>query len=196
MASAFRCILVPIVIAVCFIATAQCARAKTFWGKVIDAETKEPIEGAVVVAAWKEELTTATATHTRVKDVKEVLTNKDGEWSIEGPSGGDIGDTKAITSFLTGKWFLKHPEFIVFKPGYCPCPVVGIEACYKMKPGGLDGDGEILELPKLTNREDRLRALPGPIVGEMPFEKEKEFIRLINEESKNLGLSGTYDWRK
>ena len=188
MASAFRCILVPIVIAVCFIATAQCACAKTFWGKVIDAQTKEPIEGAVVVAAWKEELTTATATHTRVKVVKEVLTNKDGEWSIEGPSGGDIGDTKAITSFLTGKWFLKRPEFIVFKPGYCPCPVVGIEACYKMKPGGLDGDGEILELPKLKNKKDRWQAVPGPVTGEGALEKQKEFMQKINEERRNLGL--------
>lgn len=54
MTNPFRCILVTIVIALCFVPITKCAYAKTFWGKVIDAETKEPIEGAVVVAAWKE----------------------------------------------------------------------------------------------------------------------------------------------
>jgi hypothetical protein len=48
-------------------------------------------------------------------------------------------------------------------------------------------------LPKLTNRTDRLRAqgIWPPMVGgdEETERKIKEFIRLINEERRNLGLS-------
>ena len=63
------------------------ADGATFKGKVIDADTKEPIEGAAVVAVWSEETTTPTATHSRLKDVKEVLTDKNGGWEIKGPKG-------------------------------------------------------------------------------------------------------------
>ncbi|MEW6419990.1 MAG: hypothetical protein AB1480_18055, partial [Nitrospirota bacterium] len=59
-----------------------------------------------------------------------------------------------------------------------------------------EGGYIVIELPKLTSREDRLRALPGAVTGYLPgedaWEKQKEFIRLINEERKNLGLKGSY----
>ncbi len=51
--------------------------------------------------------------------------------------------------------------------------------------------GKTIELPKLPDmmsREDVLMAIPGPVIGEGSLEKQKEFIRLINEEKKNLGL--------
>lgn len=159
----------------------------TFKGKVIDAETKEPIEGAVVVAVWHEEAATPTGSTSEHKDVKETLTDKNGEWIIKGPRGKKMGDIMAIFSFLTGTYFTNPPLFIVFKPGYCSWPEgFGIEAC-KMKPSGI-GDRETIELRKLTNREDRLRAIPSTAWGEL--EKQRELIRLINEERRNLGLKG------
>ena len=157
----------------------------TFKGKVIDAETKEPIEGAVVVAVWHEEAATPTGSTSEPKDVKETLTDKNGEWIIKGPRGKKMGDIMAIFSFLTGTYFTNPPLFIVFKPGYCSYTAgFGIEAC-KMKPSGI-GDGETIELRKLTNREDRLRAIPSTAWGELA--KQTELIRLIKEEHRNLGL--------
>ena len=44
---------------------------KTFRGKVIDSDTKEPIEGAVVVAYWYEARSTLLGESTRMKDVEE-----------------------------------------------------------------------------------------------------------------------------
>ena len=183
--------LFPTVFFILLISIATSAFAATFKGKVIDADTKEPIEGAVVVAEWTEETTTPTATHTKLKDVKEVLTDKNGEWLIKGPRGRKEDNLIAIFTLLTGTYYTQPPRFYIFKPGYCPCPlVIGIEVCKeRMKPYNVCGKEETLELPKLTRREDRWRAegIGSSFITET--KKIKNFLRLINEERRFLGLS-------
>lgn len=162
----------------------------TFKGKVIDADTKQPIEGAVVVASWLEETTTPGATHTRLKDVKETLTNKKGEWMIEGPKGREGGNIMAIFTLLTGTYYTRTPEFIIFKPGYCSWPVgFTIDACRaKIKPGGNDkvAEGETVELQRLTKREDRRRTKPAPVGEKADWKKQKLLIQMIREEWQYL----------
>ena len=171
------------------------AYAATFKGKVIDADTREPIEGAVVVAVWHEATATISGESTRLEDVKETLTDKKGEWTIEGPRGKRGGSVTAIYTFLTGSYYTRPPEFIVFKPSYCSWPAgFGIDSCKgKLKPSGNDklANGETVELSTLTNREDRLRAQGiGPVYdGPSILNKQQEFIRLLNAERRNLGLS-------
>ncbi len=168
----------------------------TFTGKVIDADTKEPIEGAVVVASWLEETATVAGPSTRLKDIKETLTDRNGEWAIRGPKGKIGGSITALFTFFASTYYTKPPEFIVFKPGYCPYPEgFGIAACKeKLRPYGI-GNREITQLPKLTNREDRLKVVMDPrhadgnISEEEVITKQLHFIRLINEERKQLGLS-------
>ena len=179
----------------CFISTTACAA--TFKGKVIDADTKQPIEGAVVVASWREARAGIAGEDTRLKDVKETLTDKNGEWVIKGPKGREGGNITAIFTFLTGTYYTRPPQLIVFKPGYCSYPEgFMIDACKeKMKTYNFtnsDNVGETVELPKLIRREDRLMVLPGPVAGENALMKQKEFIRLINEESKYLGIPEAY----
>lgn len=174
------------------------AWAATLKGKVIDADTKQPIEGAVVVASWHEETATVAGPSSRLKDVKETLTDKNGEWVIKGPRGREVGNITAIFTFITGTYVTTPPEFIIFKPGYCSWPAgFGIDACKeKIKPEGNDkvADGTTIELPKLTNREDRLRASsiwPGLAGGDLATAKKIEnFVKLLDKEEKNLGLSG------
>ena len=89
---------------------------RTFRGKIIDAETLKPIEGAVVVAVWKEARGGIAGPDTRFKDAKETLTDKNGEWSITGPEGDEdklIGILQIIGVFIT-----RDPVFIIYKPGY------------------------------------------------------------------------------
>jgi len=184
-----------------YVTVVTSAFGATFKGKVIDADTKQPIEGVVVVASWSEERATPAGPTTRLKDVKETLTDKNGMWVIEGPKGGEVGDMKAIFSFLTGTYFTNPPQFIVFKPGYCSwLGGSGIDACKTMKPEGQDkvAGGITVELPKLTNREDRKRSLPSPFHKDGNgsfYSKQGTFIKLINEESRNIGLS-EYDTLK
>ena len=176
------------------------ASDRTYQGKVIDAETKEPIEGAVVVAVWWEQRGFFFGSTERFKDVKEELTDRDGRWSIVGPEGYE---RKLIPGFLQliGIWATKSPSFIVFKPGYCSWPKgFSIDACKdKIKPEGTGQirEGKTIELPKLTRREDRLIAM---MVGPIDFvsdpglrrkflKKQIEFLRLLDEECRNLGIS-------
>jgi len=170
----------------------------SFKGKVVDADTKEPIEGAVVVAVWHEAMATIAGESTRLHDVKETLTDRNGEWMIKGPRGRWGGNITALWTFLTGSHYTRPPQFIVFKPGYCSWPNgFGIDGCRgRMKPSGNHkvADGETVELPRLTEKKERLRNLPGDIWGDSKYtpkeaqQRQKEFIRLINEESRNLGI--------
>jgi len=185
-----------------FVFLCSSAYAATFKGRVIDAETKEPIEGAVVVAKWLKERATIAGPSLELKDVKEALTDKNGEWVIKGPRGRSGGDITTIFTFLTGIYYTKAPEFIIFKPGYCSWPAgFGIEVCKgKIKKEGdvKSAKGEMVELPKLKNREDRLKSFSlGPIYPSSDdpkiikefLKKQLEFLRLVDEERRNLGLS-------
>ncbi len=141
---------------VMFFSTSACGA--NFKGKVIDADTKEPIEGAIVVASWTEEAPTAAGSTSRLRDVKETLTDKNGEWAIKGPSGKGIF---SWLRFFTSLYSARPPVFIVFKPGYCSWPKgFGVPAC-KDKIKGFDIE-KTIELPKLTDRsrESLLRNIP------------------------------------
>ena len=163
-----------------------------FRGRVIDADTKEPIEGTVVVAYWLKAWQTISGEKTELKEVKEILTDKNGEWSIAGPKGQE-NDPHPYLSFFLFLSYIREPAFIVFKPGYCSFPSgFSISACKeKLKPGGTGEimEGKTIELPRVTDKEDRLKAMrPGPVAGEGSLEKQKQYIRLLNEESRHLGI--------
>jgi hypothetical protein len=135
-----------------------------------------------------------------VKDVKETLTDRNGEWQITGPKGR-TGPLIPFPIFVIATFrYTAEPLFIIFKPGYCSWPKgISIEACKaKIKPKETDDvrGGKTVELPKLTNREDRLMSYPHTISSGVddPQEfmktekKQLELLRLLNEERRNLGL--------
>jgi hypothetical protein len=176
------------------------AKDRIFKGKVIDAGTQEPIEGAVVVAHWYEATQTLIGDEsTRLREIKETLTDRNGDWLIVGEEG-EPHNPHPYLGRLYPIYYTRQPEFIIFKPGYCSWPKgFNIEACKeRLNPGG-NGKirmGENVELPKVTKREDRLRALPSPIYASDDSKIEKEFLKkqveflgLINEECRNLDLS-------
>mgnify|MGYP000070013391 CR=1 FL=1 len=166
---------------------------------MVDADTKEPIEGAVVVIYW-EKAWGGLSGHesTKLKDVKETLTDQNGVWSIVGPKGSLHSPRPFVTLFLPIS-YTREPQFIIFKPGYCSWPNgFSIDACRdRMDITGVRekeiGEGGTLEVPKLTSREDRIRAqsLQLPL-GPGALEKMKELIRLKNEERRSLGLGEVY----
>jgi len=108
----------------------------TFRGRVIDADSKEPIEGAVVVTYWLKAWQTISGEKTELKDVKEILTDKNGEWSISGLKGQE-NDPHPYLSFFLFLSYIREPAFIIYKPGYCSFPNgFMIEDCKgKLKPG-------------------------------------------------------------
>jgi hypothetical protein len=91
----------------------------TFHGKVIDADTLKPIEGAVVWALWNTCRPGIGSGSCETGTVKEVLTDIKGEWQITGPKGNDDpGFIRSIVGILV-PW-TESPRIGYYKPGYFP----------------------------------------------------------------------------
>ncbi|MCK9417801.1 MAG: hypothetical protein M0R70_00300 [Nitrospirae bacterium] len=185
---------VGVLLSIIIMSTPACSA--TFKGQLIDADSREPIEGAVVVLSWHEERPTPpSGGGTRLKDVKETLTDKDGKWSIDGPKGRKLGNFLSIVSFLTRMYITKPPQFIIFKPGYCSWPKgLFVESCkekikYELDPQGHYklGEGETIELPKLTNREERKKNSSISLPDDKNMKKKLiNLIKLLSEEDAYL----------
>jgi len=190
MSKAIKHLLFGILALASILGNTSCGIHRVYGGRVIDADTREAIEGAVVVAYWEKARATIAGESTRLEDVKETLTDKDGKWSITGPRGQEGCSPVLLFTFLTGTHYTREPAFIVFKPGYCSWPEgFHINACKgKIKPEGTGGiiEGENVELSKLIRKEDRLRAIPN-----RPTDSKKKLpslFDLINEERKRFNL--------
>ncbi|MBI5591266.1 MAG: carboxypeptidase regulatory-like domain-containing protein [Deltaproteobacteria bacterium] len=175
-----------------------------FRGRVIDAETKEPIEGAVIVVLYmKWEFGGPGGGSTVPMDAKETLSDKNGDFYF--PS------YETMIGPLSRE---RVAEFIFFKPGYKSVTYIEgkkipdeIYLAIKKEMVGKDGEIKhtdrwdhlltykgplgVVELQKAITREEKLRAIPSPPTDytskELPL-----FIKIINEEGNNLGLKGGY----
>ncbi len=159
-------------------------------GKVIDAQTKEPIEGAVVLAVWEKIYPGLAGNQSYFFDAAETATDPEGQFFIK--------EFKAINILPIVRW-LDGPWFTIFKPGYTsfgnsydyfhkyfpnsPLKVDRITLAELFK------KGVTVELLRLKTREDRLKAISGPgPVGGVPYVKMPTLMDLINIERKELGL--------
>lgn len=151
-----------------------------FEGKVIDADTRQPIEGAAVLAVYYKTVYTIAGSNSYPEDAQETMTDKNGEFKIA-----------EITKW---SWEQKgYPEghIVIFKPGYGVFPdhrrtiAVGVDSGWWPPPGKYI----VYELPKLKTREERKDNLifSRP---DIPYKKMRNFINLINEEYSTLGLPG------
>ncbi len=172
------------------------AKDFVYSGKVIDVETKEPIQGAAVVASWLKERPTLAGPSTSFFDVKEALTDKEGKWQIKGHKGNCYDTIPRLFQFI-GIPCTREPTFIVFKPGYCSWSfnALSIDICKEKMKGYnytySNNIGEIIELPKLTTKEDRLKAQrisPDTNGAKETDKKIINFLKLINEEKRYLGI--------
>lgn len=155
-------------------------------GKVIDAETKEPIEGAVVLAVWDRNYRTPTGGSSYFYEAKEVLTDKEGRFEI--PSYTPINLLPLIS-------YIEGPFFTIFKPGYGSLPM----GLWNFFTGAVVESKEIelygkryrlatglIELPPLKTREERRMVGASPMGDKKDWKKQKQFIKLLREEWEYL----------
>ena len=159
----------------------------SYTGKIVDAETGEPIEGAAVLGIRSLKVY-GIDTRLQYIDASEATTDKEGRFEVP-----------AITGFY---WWpfasLARTEFFIFKPGYDSYPPYDL-----MRPGitGMEQKGflekghNLIRLPKLVNTEERERAL---LRVDYPFfsysrekieDKARNFVMLIEDEKKYLEMS-------
>lgn len=155
-----RLILTAIIIFALSIPVCGPAFADAPWkGKILDIETKEPLEGTVVLAVWDRIYRTPFGMSSYFYEAKETVTNKAGEFEI--PSYTPINLLPLIS-------YMQGPEFTIFKPGYGslrmslgdyltsdakkPREMLLSGVKFLLEPG-------VIELPKLKTREERLEVV-------------------------------------
>lgn len=165
------------ILSILLIPASGCYAHGPWRGKVIDAETKQPIEGAAVVAVWEKHIATGVGTATYFLAAEETVTNKDGEFK----------SSSKIFLSIPGIRQIKGPFFTIYKPGYGAYYDKGLET------------KSVVELPKLNTKKDRDKAVDDATsilaVGKedalgVPRSKVPNLIRLINKENRYLGFKG------
>ncbi len=147
--------------------------------QVVDADSKAPLVGAIVVALWRRDRVYPLHIETENHAVREVVTDSDGRFML------DATDIERSAPRRTRK-----PEFLIFKPGYGSFP--RFQRAPRGFTGGIfEGEGAIIELPRLETREERrsqLLVLDPHSLSDAPFRDLPAFVRQINEESLAVGL--------
>jgi len=151
-------------------------------GRVIDADTGQPIEGVVVLGVWNKEYPTPGGAVHEFYDARETVTDKNGEFSIPGMG-------LEILSNVTPM------DVLIFKTGYRYLEStwrglkVDILLSKKIK---WEGNKAIIPLKKLT-MEERKTQLFGK--ENIPDEKQKLLIRELNKERIEIGLTPYQEFR-
>ena len=152
-------------------------------GKVIDAETKKPLEGAVVLAVWQRVSAGVVQKAYGFLDAEEVLTDSNGQFVI----GKD-----SPVSWIPGTW-VYGPDITIFYPGYGfypryhvspSMPLGGTERVLEM----MANEEVVFELPRLKTMDERVKVQRGVISSDVPDEKMPNLIRLLNLERQKLGF--------
>src|SRR5581483_7654118 len=147
--------------------------AESIGGWIVDAETKQPIEGAVVLADWVlEGSTMVDFKFTRVGDLKilETITDQNGRFRFDawGP----------ITHWGRGLLTYMDPEIFVFKNGYEYQRLANLptKAAIEGKAGPVrrsEWNGKKIELKRFTGTpNERLRMLEKAIPA---FERREDY---------------------
>lgn len=166
--------------------TAAAPAAETYHGRVLDADTKQPLQGAVVTVIWMKYPFGSTEGVSDFHGAREAVTDADGRFSIDATPPRKWNPFRALH---------RRPEIIVFKPGYGRYPDM-----YWMivRPGlpPIESVGEPLqarqaatiELPKLESEKD-LKIFAGHgLHPNVPWERVPIYLELVNEHAARLGL--------
>jgi len=147
-------------------------------GRVVDADTQQPLVGAAVVAIWYREVPVAPhGPAVDYHDSMEVLTDTNGEFIVP----------KRTHLTLIGK--IREPDFVIYYPAYAPYPSL------KARPQGKEIDSAYeqrvfnIELQKLKTEGERMSVGDMPVsLSNVPDVEMPNLVRLVNKERQDLGL--------
>jgi hypothetical protein len=141
-------------------------------GQVLDAETRQPLEGAVAFFKWDRRVYSLVEPKTRFLSAVEVLTDKEGRFHVPWFVG------TSLTPFS----IVLKPTWFVYYPGYKSEQVV-----VTPRTGISLKDPTLIFKRRILDREERLRSV-NVLPGGVPDETMPNLIRLMNKERTALGL--------
>jgi hypothetical protein len=167
-------------------------------GRILDAETKKPIKGAVVVAVYYSDTIIGgpAGGYSSVVSVREALTDEKGEFFID-----------PYLTIFNPFMCQNGTKFIIYKAGYGSHPGHSLGSIQHFGPYPEDFFTEdigkkggkrvwrrtypvtygIVELPRRKTREERLRAMPGGPT-DIGADDLPLFFKAKNEEYKRFGM--------
>lgn len=148
----------------------------TYNGRVIDVDSREPIEGVVVLGTWSVLHPNPGGGYHTYYDAREAVTDRSGEFSIKGQGPRIMSN-------------LEPMSVMIFKAGYQYIGPLGwnsIKIAYSDEIKW-EGDMPIFPLKKLTMEERNRQFVPAPAYG-APKEKIKLMVNEINKDRVAQGL--------
>jgi hypothetical protein len=148
-------------------------------GRIIDADTGQPIEGVVVLGIWNTETPSAAGALTNYHDAMETVTDKSGEFTIKG----------------LGLLFMSNVlpmDVVIFKAGYT---YYGLMTWKELKRAVKKEDNRlIIRLKKFTIEERRNQGGPPDPPSEAPLKKVILMLQEIDRDDKERGLKARGIW--
>lgn len=162
-----------------------------FKGQLVDIDTKQPINGAIVVVVYmKHALGLGSGTISSILEIKEAVTGKDGAFAVP-----------AYTTVIQPFSWEVPCIFIIYKPGYARIDDFGLE---NVLLGKVDKDLEmspfwnrhlkiryltsrVVEIPKVTSKDERKWSIPSLPSYEL-LESQHKLIEIISQEDEFLGF--------
>ena len=175
-------------LAVLLILLAGCTISRDYGpygGKVVDAETKEPIGGAAVLVRFHTifQLSPGGAVY-KYADAVEVMTDNNGEFNIP------LYKVEAFRMFHAWDLF---EEVTIFKPGYGVFPEHPGSGSDSSRGRRLLAENKhvTIKMPRLKTIENRLDNIGMLYIpkSDTPYEKQEKMIKLKNIERKALDLN-------
>jgi hypothetical protein len=184
--------------------------AETYRGTVIDAETKAPLEGAVVVVIWYSKPLITMDGPQYFHKATEALTDAEGKFTVDGSPGMNWNPFRRVL-----KDPKIYPKIIIFNPSYGPFPTANLssiseensysEGVHKANAlmgafsEGIVKDGAVVELTRLKTADALKRYKDSDDVGFsvchsasrfhcVPPDQISNFLRLINAHRQAIGL--------
>jgi len=158
----------------------------TYKGKVVDADTGVPIEGAVVLGTWYTVISTVAGGVSNYYDARETATDKNGEFSISGMGLRIMSN-------------LEPMHFLIFKSGYehiGSMPWVSLKVDEPLSKRIMwDGDKPIVPLKKLTMEERKKQSGPSDPPSEALLRNVILMLREIDKNDKERGLPTRGIWK-
>jgi hypothetical protein len=155
--------------------------------RVVDADTKAPLVGAVVVAYWSRNRILPFHSVNEAYAVRETVTDADGRFEL---SAKDVEENAPRRT--------RRPEFRIFTPGYGAFP--GFQRAPRGFTGGIfEKPDTVVELPRLESKQQRLEnhhAADPYNFSERPFRELPRLMRAFNEERLAIGLDPLPDPEK
>ena len=123
-----------------------------YHGKVVDKETREPIEGAVVLGTWYTETPTLAGAIHSYYDAQEAVTNKKGEFTVSGQGLRVMSRLLpvSVVIFKAGYSYYSSGEWNTIKTGL-----------YSKEEVKWEGEMPTFPIKKLTVEERRSHLPPG-----------------------------------